>query len=54
MRLSARKAAIQRRVVVRKHEVDMAGLLPMVERAAAMNRMRLSATVRADALSGSS
>ena len=45
---------MERRVAVRKQEVGIAGVLPMVESAAAMNNVRLRATERMDALSGAS
>ena len=49
-----RKATIERRVEVRKEMEGMEGLLPVVENAAAMSKVRLSATDRTDACCGSS
>src|ERR1700733_2272760 len=45
---------MQRSVGVRKQDRGIEGLLPMVESAAAVRRIRLSATERMEALSGSS
>src|SRR5271154_7183201 len=44
MKLRPRKAAIQRRVGLRKQEVGMEGVLPMVESTAAVSKVKLSAT----------
>jgi hypothetical protein len=41
-------------VGVRKLEAGLEGVLPMVESAAAKNKVRLSATERRDAFSGAS
>src|SRR5437016_5518198 len=53
-RCAARRVAMERRVAGRKQGVGIAGVLPMVESAAAMNSVRLRATERMDALSGAS
>jgi hypothetical protein len=53
-RTRLRKAAIARSVEVRKLEAGIAGVLPMVESAAAKNSVRLRATERREAFSGAS